>query len=119
VKALKEAIKVRPVPRFFERETTLIFLFYAIPDGKASHFSWNCFEGRQMTDMERRGRATEAFFGRRKGKALRGQQAEKLSTLLPAFIIDLSAAPPEPLKDLFPVRPIACGWRSASAAASI
>src|SRR6478609_6774056 len=56
-----------------------------------------------MTDMERRGRATEAFFGRRKGKALRGQQAEKLSTLLPAFIIDLSAAPPEPLSTLFPV----------------
>lgn len=56
-----------------------------------------------MTDMERRGRATEAFFGRRKGKQLRGQQAEKLSTLLPAFIIDLSAAPPEPLSTLFPV----------------
>jgi tRNA (guanine-N7-)-methyltransferase len=56
-----------------------------------------------MTDMERRGRATEAFFGRRKGKPLREQQAEKLSTLLPAFSIDLSAAPPEPLKELFPV----------------
>ena len=56
-----------------------------------------------MTDMERRGRATEAFFGRRKGKALRGQQAEKLSTLLPAFLIDISAAPPEPLKGLWPV----------------
>jgi tRNA (guanine-N7-)-methyltransferase len=56
-----------------------------------------------MTDMERRGRATEAFFGRRKGKALRSQQAEKLDTLLPAFLIDLSAAPPEPLKSLFPV----------------
>ena len=56
-----------------------------------------------MTDMERRGRATEAFFGRRKGKALREQQADRLATLLPAFIIDLSAAPPEPLKDIFAV----------------
>lgn len=46
-----------------------------------------------MTDMERRGRATEAFFGRRKGKALREQQAETLNSLLPAFLIDLSAAP--------------------------
>ena len=56
-----------------------------------------------MTDMERRGRATEAFFGRRKGKALREQQAETLHSLLPAFLIDLSAVPPEPLTSLFPV----------------
>jgi tRNA (guanine-N7-)-methyltransferase len=56
-----------------------------------------------MTDMERRGRATEAFFGRRKGKALREQQAETLNSLLPAFLIDLSAAPQEPPKSLFPV----------------
>ncbi|MBB3315294.1 MULTISPECIES: tRNA (guanosine(46)-N(7))-methyltransferase TrmB [unclassified Rhizobium] len=55
-----------------------------------------------MTDMERRGRATEAFFGRRKGKALREHQAERLNTLLPTFLIDLSAAPPEPLNTLFP-----------------
>ena len=34
-----------------------------------------------MTDMERRGRATEAFFGRRKGKALREHQAETLNIL--------------------------------------
>ena len=56
-----------------------------------------------MTDMERRGRATEAFFGRRTGTALREQQAEPLNSLLPAFLIDLSAAPPEPLTSLFPV----------------
>jgi tRNA (guanine-N7-)-methyltransferase len=55
-----------------------------------------------MTEPERRSRATEAFYGRRKGKPLREQQAETLKTLLPAFLIDLSAAPPEPLNGLFP-----------------
>ncbi|MEZ2130899.1 MULTISPECIES: tRNA (guanosine(46)-N(7))-methyltransferase TrmB [unclassified Sinorhizobium] len=55
-----------------------------------------------MTETERRSRATEAFFGRRKGKALRSLQAEKLKTLLPAFLIDLSAPPPQPLDGLFP-----------------
>jgi tRNA (guanine-N7-)-methyltransferase len=55
-----------------------------------------------VTEPERRSRATEAFYGRRKGKPLRGQQSEKLKTLLPAFLIDLSAAPPEPLSKLFP-----------------
>ncbi|MFT4184240.1 MAG: tRNA (guanosine(46)-N7)-methyltransferase TrmB [Rhizobium sp.] len=57
-----------------------------------------------MIDTERRSRATEAFFGRRKGKALRGQQAEKLETLLPRYIVDLSASAPQSLKDLFPVQ---------------
>ncbi|MBB3612266.1 tRNA (guanosine(46)-N(7))-methyltransferase TrmB [Rhizobium sp. BK602] len=57
-----------------------------------------------MIDTERRSRATEAFFGRRKGKALRGQQAEKLETLLPRYIVDLSASAPQPLNDLFPVQ---------------
>src|ERR1044072_624604 len=56
-----------------------------------------------MTDMERRGRATEAFFGRRKGKPLREHQAETLNSLLPAFLIDLSAASLEPLTSLFTV----------------
>lgn len=56
-----------------------------------------------MTEPERRTRATEAFYGRRKGKPLRDLQAEKLKTLLPAFLIDLSAAPPAPLTGLFPV----------------
>lgn len=72
-----------------------------------------------MTDMERRGRATEAFFGRRKGKALREQQAETLNSLLPAFLIDLSAAPPEPLTSSSRFRSKDCGWKSVSAAASI
>lgn len=55
-----------------------------------------------MTETERRSRATEAFFGRRKGKALRSLQAEKLKTLLPAFLIDLSTLPPYPINGLFP-----------------
>ncbi|MBB6486497.1 tRNA (guanosine(46)-N(7))-methyltransferase TrmB [Rhizobium lusitanum] len=57
-----------------------------------------------MIDVERRSRATEAFFGRRKGKALRGQQAETLEALLPQYIVDLSAPAPQPLNDLFPVQ---------------
>ncbi|TCL72219.1 tRNA (guanosine(46)-N(7))-methyltransferase TrmB [Rhizobium sp. BK251] len=56
-----------------------------------------------MIEAERRSRATEAFFGRRKGKALRTQQAEKLKTLLPAFLIDLTTPSPQPLDVLFPV----------------
>lgn len=56
-----------------------------------------------MIEAERRSRATEAFFGRRKGKALRTQQAEKLKTLLPAFLIDLTTPAPQPLDLLFPV----------------
>ncbi|MGV1759238.1 tRNA (guanosine(46)-N7)-methyltransferase TrmB [Rhizobium sp. A22-96] len=56
-----------------------------------------------MIDVERRSRATEAFFGRRKGKALRGQQAEKLEALLPQHIVDLAAPAPQPLNDLFQV----------------
>jgi len=56
-----------------------------------------------MTDTERRSRATEAFYGRRKGKALRGQQVGRLETLLPAFLVDLDAAPPQSLDALFPV----------------
>ncbi|WFU02252.1 tRNA (guanosine(46)-N(7))-methyltransferase TrmB [Rhizobium sp. CB3171] len=57
-----------------------------------------------MIDTERRSRATEAFFGRRKGKPLRGQQAERLEALLPQYIVDLSAPAPQPLNDLFPVQ---------------
>jgi tRNA (guanine-N7-)-methyltransferase len=56
-----------------------------------------------MTEVERRSRATEAFFGRRKGKPLREHQAERLSTLLPEFLIDLSVPPPVPPARLFPI----------------
>jgi tRNA (guanine-N7-)-methyltransferase len=43
---------------------------------------------------ERRSRASEAFFGRRRGKALRAGQQECLERLLPRFAIDLSRPPP-------------------------
>lgn len=44
---------------------------------------------------ERRGRrSSEAFFGRRKGKALRPAQAAYLERLLPALRVDLGSPPP-------------------------
>lgn len=55
-----------------------------------------------MTDTERRSRATEAFFGRRKGKPLREQQADVLKTGLPSLKIDLEQAAPDNLAQLFP-----------------
>lgn len=54
-------------------------------------------------DQVRRSRATEAFFGRRKGKPLREQQAERLSHLLPELKIDLSVQAPGSLAGLFPL----------------
>jgi tRNA (guanine-N7-)-methyltransferase len=56
-----------------------------------------------MIDTEHRTRATEAFYGRRKGKPLRGLQADRLETLLPEFLVDLESQPPQPLNALFPV----------------
>lgn len=53
--------------------------------------------------LDRRSRATEAFFGRRKGKPLREQQVERMEHLLPERMVDLAAAPPADLKQLFPV----------------
>jgi len=54
-----------------------------------------------MTSPQRRSRATEAFYGRRKGKTLKAPQAEALTTLLPALKLDLSAPAPEPLASLW------------------
>lgn len=56
-----------------------------------------------MTPTERRSRATEAFFGRRKGKPLREQQIERMSHVLPALRLDFSAPAPADLATLFPV----------------
>ncbi|MGG7517365.1 tRNA (guanine(46)-N(7))-methyltransferase TrmB [Allorhizobium undicola] len=56
-----------------------------------------------MTEETRRSRATEAFFGRRKGKPLREQQVERMSHLLPQRKLDLSTEPPAGLEALFPV----------------
>jgi len=60
-----------------------------------------------MTPTERRSRATEAFFGRRKGKPLREQQIERMDHVLPALRLDLSASAPADLATLFPV-PVDC-----------
>jgi tRNA (guanine-N7-)-methyltransferase len=55
-----------------------------------------------MTD-EHPTRATEAFFGRRKGKPLRERQAEGMAVLLPALKLDLAVAAPADIRELFPV----------------
>lgn len=46
-------------------------------------------------------RASEAFFGRRRGKALRAAQIKREETLLPVLELDLSKPAPERLADLF------------------
>jgi tRNA (guanine-N7-)-methyltransferase len=43
-----------------------------------------------------------AFFGRRKGHALRSHQAALFETLLPRLAIDVTAPPPRDLRTLFP-----------------
>jgi tRNA (guanine-N7-)-methyltransferase len=53
-------------------------------------------------DSERRSRATEAFFGRRKGKPLRERQADMMATRLPELKVDLSQPAPAALGQLFP-----------------
>lgn len=57
-----------------------------------------------MTDQQHPSRATEAFFGRRKGKALRERQAEGMATLLPQLKLDLQAQAPASLAELFPAQ---------------
>lgn len=47
-------------------------------------------------------RATEAFFGRRKGKPLRASQAAHLDTVLPRLKLDLASPAPAALATLFP-----------------
>src|SRR5262245_6465054 len=47
-------------------------------------------------------RASGAFYGRRKGHALRPRQAELFASLLPRLAVDLSAPPPKTLGALFP-----------------
>ena len=58
-----------------------------------------------MTDAQRRSRATEAFFGRRKGKPLRERQALHLETLLPALKVDLSTPAPADIATLYDFKP--------------
>ncbi len=56
-----------------------------------------------MTDAQHPTRATEAFFGRRKGKPLRERQAAHLEHLLPQLIVDLDAPAPADPAALFAV----------------
>ncbi|MFN7027320.1 MAG: tRNA (guanosine(46)-N7)-methyltransferase TrmB [Pseudorhizobium sp.] len=55
-----------------------------------------------MNDQQHPSRSTEAFFGRRRGKALRERQAEGLATVLPTLKLDLMAPAPTRLQTLFP-----------------
>lgn len=55
-----------------------------------------------MNDQQHPSRSTEAFFGRRRGKALRERQAEGLATVLPTLKLDLTAPAPTRLQTLFP-----------------
>ena len=57
-----------------------------------------------MTE-QRRSRATEAFWGRRRGKSLKPAQAEALDTVARARMIDLSEPAPSDLAALFPHSP--------------
>lgn len=58
-----------------------------------------------MTEQPHPTRATEAFFGRRKGKPLREAQARRLDEVLPTLALDLSQPAPERLVGLFSVDP--------------
>lgn len=70
-----------------------------------------------MTET-RGARATEAFFGRRKGKPLRERQAAHLEHLLPLLKLDLEEPAPADLTALFPEPVERIRLRSASAAES-
>jgi tRNA (guanine-N7-)-methyltransferase len=54
-----------------------------------------------MADREKPGRSTEAFFGRRRGKAIRPQQAAALEAGFKTYLLDLAAPPPADLSGLF------------------
>ena len=56
-----------------------------------------------MADEVRRSRATEAFFGRRRGKSLKPAQAAAMDEILPRLKLDLSVPAPADLRSLFAV----------------
>ncbi|MCR6500771.1 tRNA (guanosine(46)-N7)-methyltransferase TrmB [Shinella sp. CPCC 101442] len=58
-----------------------------------------------MSDAEHPTRASEAFFGRRKGKPLRERQVQHLETLLPELKVDLSAEAPADITSLYGFKP--------------
>ena len=52
--------------------------------------------------MDRESHPARAFFGRRKGHALRPRQAEIIEALLPGLAIGISRPSPVPIATLFP-----------------
>ena len=58
--------------------------------------------GMTVVRVETSHKKARAFFGRRKGHALRPRQAALFDTLLPRLALDLAAAPPPDLRALFP-----------------
>ncbi|TGV68979.1 tRNA (guanosine(46)-N7)-methyltransferase TrmB, partial [Mesorhizobium sp. M00.F.Ca.ET.158.01.1.1] len=54
-----------------------------------------------MRDGDRPSRTTEAFFGRRRGKPVRPQQAAALESGLGAYRLDLTAEAPSDPRTLF------------------
>lgn len=54
-----------------------------------------------MDPKDRPSRATEAFFGRRRGKTIRPQQAAALESGFSTYRLDLTAGPPAELRSLF------------------
>ncbi|AZO49211.1 MAG: tRNA (guanosine(46)-N7)-methyltransferase TrmB [Mesorhizobium sp.] len=54
-----------------------------------------------MDTKDRPSRATEAFFGRRRGKTIRPQQAAALESGFQTYRLDLAAEPPAELRQLF------------------
>ena len=54
-----------------------------------------------MDPKDRPSRATEAFFGRRRGKTMRPQQAAALESGFETYRLDLTAEPPTDLSTLF------------------
>ena len=56
-----------------------------------------------MSQQDRPSRATEAFFGRRRGKPVRPQQAAALESGLGAYRLDLATAAPPDLRTLFEI----------------
>ncbi len=58
-----------------------------------------------MSDAEHPTRASEAFFGRRKGKPLRERQVQHLETLLPELKVDLMTKAPADITTLYGFKP--------------
>jgi tRNA (guanine-N7-)-methyltransferase len=54
-----------------------------------------------MDPKDRPTRSTEAFFGRRRGKTMRPQQAAALESGFGIYRLDLAAQPPQDLRELF------------------